>query len=486
MLPKDFIERIKNQIDDADDFLKSYDQPYIKALRFNRSKNPNEIFEGCADYSAKEVDKARVKWEDRGVYYYEDNDISVPDFLKINEPGKSALHAAGAYYIQEASAMISVTKLDLNKNALKVLDLCGAPGGKTTQIADYMQGKGLLVANEIVPSRAKILSENIERMGVSNALVVSEDPKRLQNFFPHFFDRILVDAPCSGEGMFRKHNEAINEWSPENVTMCARRQDEILDCAVNMLAAGGRIVYSTCTFSNEEDEECIDRFLIRHPEFVRGEADERIFPHRDAGEGHFAAVLVYKTSYYNYEESDCDDGKDVVAELFINKKKNKKDKKSDDKISKSALEIISDFCRASIKNGFVADYFNGELKSSSEKGNKKLISFGERLFLAPSSMPDLRGISVLRPGLALGKIIKDRFEPDHALALAINKEDAVHCVDFPADSVEIKGYLRGNTINYDGPKGWYLICTEGISLGWGKCVNGCIKNHYPKGLRIQD
>lgn len=483
MLPEDFVNRMKEQIDDADEFLASYDKPYIKSLRFNYKKNPNELFDGITNYSKADIDKSRVPWENRGMYYVEPQDDNLKGYPVIDSPGKSPLHMAGAYYIQEASAMISVTKLDLNDNNLKVLDLCAAPGGKTTQIADYMCGHGILVANEIVSQRAKILSENIERMGVSNAFVISEDPHKVQTIFPHFFDRILVDAPCSGEGMFRKHNEATSEWSLENVRICANRQDDILDCAVNMLAPGGKIVYSTCTFSKEEDEECIERFLSRHPEFVRNCPDERIYPHKDMGEGHFAASLSYKSDehFNNNEDSEIQCNKVSV--------KTKKKKKSLDNnhIDKEAVSVLYDFCKENlIKCDALLYDSKDKVKGFSEEIIDRLIVFGERIFLAPINMPDLRGVSVLRPGLALGKVIKGRFEPDHAFSLVLNKEDAVYSVDYGTDTEQIKGYLRGNTISYDGKKGWYLICVNGLSLGWGKCVNGVIKNHYPKGLRIQD
>lgn len=486
MLPVDFVERMKNQISDSDDFFAAYERPYFKSLRINSHKNPTAIFPGSISYNEETINASRVSWEKKGIYYYENGDEPVDDFIAVDSPGKSPLHAAGAYYIQEASAMIPVTKLDLSDRGLKVLDLCAAPGGKTTQIGDYMGGKGLLVANEIIPSRAKILSENIERMGVTNALVISEDPHKVATIFPHFFDRILVDAPCSGEGMFRKHNEAMDEWSPENVDICAKRQADILDCAVNMLAVGGKIVYSTCTFSPEEDEKCIDLFLQKYPQFARAQEDERIFPHRDKGEGHFAAVLCYKDDLDKVKNQETMDVSEVNQK---DKKKNKKGKKTEARniLGKEDRNVLFNFCSKHLKD---CDFLGIDTTSVVEGDfpqdiAERLFVFGERIFLAPVDMPELRGVTVLRPGLALGKVIKGRFEPDHALALALRKNQFTRVADFAQDSREIHDYLRGGTISIDGENGWYLICTEGISVGWGKCTNGCVKNHYPKGLRIQ-
>ena len=282
-LPADFTNRMKDMLaDEYDRFIACYDMPPVKSLRLNiRRIDPlsyaqmSRKFTGCDD-------PKRVDVYPHG-YYYEDE-----------RPGKSAYHEAGAYYIQEASAMLPATLLDIDGSSLKVLDLCAAPGGKSTQIADMMNGRGLLVSNEIIPSRASVLSENIERLGVENALVISADPVDLADRFPCFFDRILVDAPCSGEGMFRRNPEAVKEWSPENVDMCAKRQDMILDCAANMLASGGKIVYSTCTFSPEEDEGSTERFLERHPEFSICDAPQRLYPHKFRGEGHFAVSFVYE------------------------------------------------------------------------------------------------------------------------------------------------------------------------------------------------
>ena len=251
MLPKEFQNRMKQMLgEEYEAFLEGYDKPRFHALRRNPLKIEKEDFLKKIPYYLKPV-----PWTEHG-YYYENED----------QPGKHPFHEAGIYYIQEPSAMSVVEYLEV-KPGEQVLDLCAAPGGKTTQIAGFMNGQGLLVCNEIHPQRAKILSENIERLGVKNALVMNETPQRLSAVFPRFFDKILVDAPCSGEGMFRKNEEALLEWSPKNVQMCADRQDEILEEVAKMLRPGGRICYSTCTFAPAENEDCMARFLQKHPEF---------------------------------------------------------------------------------------------------------------------------------------------------------------------------------------------------------------------------
>ena len=463
-LPIEFVNRMKEQLaEEAEAFFMSYSEPYVKSLRFRTG--PGKL--------AFIKQESKVSWEPKGRYYSDDDEA----------PGKSPLHAAGAYYIQEASAMFPVTLLNI-KGSMIVLDLCAAPGGKTTQIADYMNGEGILVCNEIVPNRAKILSENVERMGVTNAMVISHEPQSLVGKFPRFFDRILVDAPCSGEGMFRKHPESRQEWSPENVQICADRQDMILDCASQMLAPGGLIVYSTCTFAPDEDEGSVERFLENHPDFVQLGKGHRIFPHKDRGEGHFAAVLAHKL---------YDPGVVVVTkeskEPDNNKQKGKVNNRSAAKggivqADKVTLQIFHDFCKENLTACKTLGVNNFENDKIPENIEKRICMFGDRMFLVPVNMPDIMGMTVLRPGLHLGTIVKGRFEPAHAFARAIEMPEAKRSIDFPSDSNEVRDYLKGMTISYGGGKGWSLIGTDGWPLGWGKCNGGIIKNHYPKGLRV--
>lgn len=428
MLPEAFLQRMEAQLgSEYPAFLESLERPRAVALRFNpmKGKRPVLPFVG-----------APVPWEPEGFYYDPET-----------RPGLHVYHEAGVYYLQEASAMAPVALLD-PKPGERVCDLCAAPGGKTTQIAGRMLGRGFLVCNEINPKRAKILSRNIERMGVANALVTNEHPETLASRFPGFFDRVLVDAPCSGEGMFRKEEAAVTDWSQETVQMCARRQREILDSAARLVRPGGRLVYSTCTFAPEEDEETVAAFLEAHPEFtpepveapwfVPGEnASYRMWPHKLLGEGHFAAVLR-KTQGESGEVPACPGEKCPKA----------------------------------------WESFAKELDITLPEG--KAVSFGQSLYWAPMELPELNRLKVLRPGLELGTERKGRFEPAHALALWL-KTCAV-TESFPPESPEMKAYLHGDVVP-SGKRGWCLVQAGGYAIGWGKGDGSVLKNHYPKGLR---
>lgn len=428
MLPEAFLQRMEAQLgSEYPAFLESLERPRAVALRFNPMKGERPVLPFVG---------APVPWEPEGFYYDPET-----------RPGLHVYHEAGVYYLQEASAMAPVALLD-PKPGERVCDLCAAPGGKTTQIAGRMLGQGFLVCNEINPKRAKILSRNIERMGVANALVTNEHPETLASRFPGFFDRVLVDAPCSGEGMFRKEEAAVTDWSQETVQMCARRQREILDSAARLVRPGGRLVYSTCTFAPEEDEETVAAFLESHPEFtpepveapwfVPGEnASYRMWPHKLLGEGHFAAVFR-KTQGESGEVPACPGEKCPKA----------------------------------------WESFAKELDITLPEG--KAVSFGQSLYWAPMELPELNRLKVLRPGLELGTERKGRFEPAHALALWL-KTCAV-AESFPPESPEMKAYLHGDVVP-SRKKGWCLVQAGGYAIGWGKGDGSVLKNHYPKGLR---
>ncbi len=428
MLPAAFLDRMKGQLgEEFPDYLASLERPRAVALRFNPLKG---------QVPALPFAQENVPWEPNG-YYYD----------PTARPGLHPYHEAGVYYLQEASAMSAVALLDPQPGE-RICDLCAAPGGKTTQIAGRMMGDGFLLCNEWSPKRAKILGRNIERMGVANALVTNETADRLAARLPGFFDRVLIDAPCSGEGMFRKEEAAITDWSQETVEMCARRQAEILDAGAELVRPGGRLVYSTCTFAPEENEETVAAFLTRHPDFEPEEIDApwftpagpgqfRLWPHKLLGEGHFAAVLRRRGN----EPTTGDGGKG-------------------EKLPKS----WSDFAK--------------ELGICLPGG--KAISFGPSLYWAPTDTPDLKGLKVVRPGLELGILKKDRFEPAHALALWLR--DCKNTENFTADSPEIDKYLHGDVVN-SPRQGWCLVQVDGFSLGWGKGDGRVLKNHYPKGLR---
>lgn len=474
MLPIDFINRMKLLLkDEYNDFLSSYDKPQLKSLRINSLKCNSDLLTHF-----KDEDFNKVPWCNTGFYY------------ENIRPGKHPFHEAGAYYIQEPSAMSPAIYLDA-KPGDKVLDLCAAPGGKSTQIASSMNGEGLLISNEIIPSRAKILSENIERLGIKNAIITNEAPEKLSKLFINYFDKIMVDAPCSGEGMFRKNSDACNEWNIDNVNLCSLRQEEILNYAAGMLKPGGRMVYSTCTFAPEENELNILKFLKNHTDFhivkpnlfegmnygnpkfldicdfnklradnliseISNDASIldnlkntiRLWPHKLNGEGHFIAIL---------EKSKINDS--INYDTYPQK-------------------IIKGVSEKSIKTFF--DFSNSFLKET-PKGI--YVTFGNQLNLLPDCCPPLDTIKVLRAGLNLGTFLKNRFEPSHSLALSLKAEDVKNYVNLSINDELIYKYFSGETFECDGNKGWNLILVEGISAGFGKLTNNIMKNHYPKGLR---
>lgn len=448
-LPNEFLTRMKSMLGgEYEAFLKSYEEERSFGLRVNTLKGGNEkLFEAFGQRLAE------IPWTEDGFFYDES--------LK---PGKNPLHEAGAYYIQEPSAMLPAELLAAQPGEC-VLDLCAAPGGKTTKIAADMKGEGLLVANEIHPKRAAILSSNVERMGIKNAVVTNESSDVLRGRFPSFFDKILIDAPCSGEGMFRKDEEARAQWSEENVAKCALRQREILENGAAMLKDGGKIVYSTCTFAPEENEKLIIDFLNAHPEFrlERPDTDEsiscgnpdfadgderaeltfRVWPHIAQGEGHFAAVL----------------------------------RKSGEKTAEYR-ESVREKCPEEYKKLFYgfADAF------LTHRPLGEISALGENLYIMPPCLPSLKGIKVLRFGLHLGVVKKNRFEPSHSLAMALKAQESVNTLELKAADKEIYAYFRGETVPCEY-NGWVLVTADGYSAGWGKASGGVLKNHYPKGLR---
>ena len=428
MLPQEFLDRVEKQLGaEFPAFLESLERPRAVALRFNPLKG---------DAPGMPFVKAPVPWEKCGFYYDPEA-----------RPGLHPYHEAGVYYLQEASAMSAVALLDPQPGE-RICDLCAAPGGKTTQIAGKMLGEGFLLCNEINPKRARILSRNIERMGVANALVTNEHPARLAEKFPGYFHRVLIDAPCSGEGMFRKEEAAITDWSQETVEMCAHRQGEILRSGAALVAPGGRLVYSTCTFAPEENEQAIENFLASHPEFALEAVDApwftqvgtgmfRLWPHKLLGEGHFVAVL--RKAGGEAPDIPTENGGKLPREWTA---------------------------------------FAKELGIELPAG--KLIAFGQSLFWAPEEMPQIKGMKVMRPGLELGELKKDRFEPAHALALWL--KDAAATLTLDPDSPQMAAYLRGETLPWEG-RGWTLVKAGNFSIGWGKADGKVLKNHYPKGLR---
>lgn len=457
-LPIEFEKKMKAFLgDEWDDFLYSYDNNRFQALRFNTLKvQSHEEIMRILMVLEISSDK-RVSWANEA-YYFDEN----------VRPGKHPYHEMGLYYIQEPSAM-SAAALLAPKPGMRVLDLCAAPGGKGTQLATYLGDSGLLVSNEINTQRSRILSQNIERMGIKNAIVTNEDSFVLASHFPGFFNAIQVDAPCSGEGMFRKLPEAIEQWSMENVAICAARQKEILDNAAVMLKPGGTIVYSTCTFSKEENEDVIEYFLERHPDFTLEEM-ERFWPHKVDGEGHFVAKLVRR---------GCVDT-DLKADRKTKKNKNSKNRKNETKpaLTKENMKLLSEFLDETISEDMAA-----WIK------NSRLVMFGEQLYRLPDMEVDIKGLKVQRAGLHIGEFKKQRFEPSHSLALALKLSEAKNVVKLTWDDPQTTGFFNGQSVmlsdeqTAECKKGWALVCVDGYPAGWGKVNGAQVKNHYPKGLR---
>lgn len=476
--PKDFTDRMYQLLkEEADSFFESLRCPNTYGLRMNPLKFNDNLSAKALPFTL-----APIAWAKEGFY-------AVPE----EQPGKHPLHEGGAYYIQEPSAMSVVSLLEPKPGDL-VCDLCAAPGGKSTQIAGRLLGEGLLVSNEIIPSRAKVLSQNIERFGIGNCVVCNEPPDKIAGHFPHFFQKIVVDAPCSGEGMFRKDETAIREWSLNHVKLCRERQQLILEYADQMLAPGGVMVYSTCTFSPEEDEKIITWFLSSHPgyiledwrtilpkncgleggrpqfsdsESVEIEKTLRLWPHKLKGEGHFAARLKKRAS----TPSTISCHSSLPANQKAPKKKNQQPDIAD----------YLNFTKTFLVSESSANHRYSVIKQL--YGNGIYQYFGEELYLIPEKMLPLKGLKIMRAGLHLGTRKKNRFEPAHALAMALSPQD---CMQYTECSYDLAlRYLHGEPIPCSPHlHSWTLVCYQGISLGWGKAQSGILKNHYPKGLRL--
>ncbi len=385
-----------------------------------------------------------------------------------SRPGKHPYHAAGLYYLQEPSAMAPAEILAPQPGE-RVLDLAAAPGGKTTHLAALMQGEGLLIANDVQPKRVHEMTNNLDRWGATHLAVLAEQPRRLADRLGAFFDRVLVDAPCSGEGMFRKDAAARRTWTPNHVARCARIQEGILRHAARLVRPGGYLLYSTCTFAPEEDEGTIGRFLARHPDFavepippqygfasaepawanapeeVRGAV--RLWPHRLPGEGHFVALL----------------------------------RRAEDAEAPSSPPRL----RPRPPRGELLAHYKAFVEATLHEEpapRDRLAVFGNRLYALPEGLPDLKGLKVERFGWWLGTFKTNRFEPSHALALALTQDDFLETVDFAADDEATLAYLRRQPIAHPGPDGWVVVTVDGFPLGWARRVQGVLKSRAPRWL----
>ncbi len=456
-LPTLFEERMKKLLgQEYTTFINSYDKPLRRGLRVNTAKISVEKFRRLFP-----LPLSPSPFADNA--FYVDTDFKA---------GSDPLHHCGAYYMQEPSAASAVTILNPQPNEW-VLDLCAAPGGKSTQIATELQGKGLLWSNEYVASRAKILQQNLERCGVRNAVVSNRDTAVLCEGLSGLFDAVLVDAPCSGEGMFRKEPQALSEWSMDNILLCARRQKDILDNASKAVKPGGRLVYSTCTFAPEENEGVVAHFLSTHSDFtllpisvpwgsngfsasdvqafcpdINLEFDltgcRRILPHH-GGEGHFIALF----------QKSGDSGETCST--------TNSNRMAERGTPDAAL--------------LYSECFNDE-------PNGDFITNNEIVRLVPRNLPDCRSLGVLSAGIAVASVCKNRLEPHHNAFIAARKENCKQSVDLPLNDPLLRAFLHGEEIPCPECKGWTAVCVDGIPVGFGKASGGRLKNRYPKGLRL--
>lgn len=455
-LPATFEQKMKNILgEEYKDFLHSFDQLRHYGLRINTLKWSIEEAREKLPFKLSPVD-----WAETGFYYQIDE-----------RPAKHPYYHAGLYYIQEPSAMAPGALLPVQPGN-RVLDLCAAPGGKSTQIAARLAGRGVLVSNDISSDRIKALVKNLELFGVKNALVLNESPEKLADVFKGYFDCILVDAPCSGEGMFRKNPEMIKSWEQHNVEHCVRLQEGILAQAANMVREEGYMFYSTCTFAPEENERQIAHFLDHHPEFELIELPQingfqrgipqqgehpmkrtvRLWPHHVQGEGHYLALLQKRRATND-------------------EKRTFKTRKKRDIISKREAELIAQFEQHVLQRP-IRTMQDGELTS-----------FRGHVYLKPKDLPDLDGLKVIRSGWYLGEVKKNRFEPSQAFAMGLTTDDVQEAIHYPADDDQIIRYLKGETLHHQGKKGWKLVTVDGYPVGWGKQVDGFLKNAYPPGWR---
>ena len=447
-LPSKFIDEMKEMLgDEFDDFLASYDEDYYRGIRCNTLKITPSEFEKKVPFVSEKVD-----WVQNGYYTSEDE-----------QPAKHPYYFAGLYYIQEPSAMMPASQLPV-KPGDRVLDLCAAPGGKTTELGAKLKGEGVLVSNDISASRAKALVKNVELFGIKNAMVVSESPDKLAERLEGYFDKILVDAPCSGEGMFRKVHSIAKNWEQYGSQYYADIQRTVLPSAVKMLKPGGMMIYSTCTFSKLEDEDSISFILENNPDMELIES-HKLFPHKIKGEGHFVALLHKKdTATALAVESSAKDGKEKGT---INKYDTKVRSKYK-KISDEAFDFFESI-------GFKIDV-------------SRLWVNEDRINMLPEDTPDLSRLRVLRTGLFLGEMKKGRFEPSQSLALALKSEEYPNVLDLKLDDDRVVRYLKCESIDVEDGEvndGYCLVAVDGYPLGWGKVDKGRFKNKYLPSWRLQ-
>lgn len=458
-LPEEFEEKMKELLkEEFPDYIACYDKPRYYGLRVNTDKISAEEFEKICPFPIRPV-----PWIHNGYYYDGERDVL----------SKHPYYFAGLYYLQEPSAMTPASRLPVEPGD-RVLDVCAAPGGKATELGARLKRDGVLVANDLSSSRAKGLLKNIEVFGIGNILVLSEEPGKLSGYFPEYFDKILIDAPCSGEGMFRKDRKMVKAWEEHGPEFFANIQKSIILQAASMLKPGGMLLYSTCTFDGRENEQVIEHLLDRcpefhivpmegyegfcngHPEIAKSNRPElidtvRIFPHKMEGEGHYLALLQK--------------GEAAETAVSVHRKGGRGKGRLPEELENFLKDVSVPF-----------DIGRMDIR-------------GERVYYMPEGLPDVRGIRFLRTGLLLGELKKNRFAPSQALAMYLKKEEYEKTIDLSAEDERIFRYLKGETLDVsdffeDRDKGWYLVCVDSYPLGWGKLSNGTLKNKYLPGWRL--
>jgi NOL1/NOP2/sun family putative RNA methylase len=457
-LNENFKIRMKEMLgEEFNDYLASFERKPHSGLRVNRLKLTPEQFLNISPFEL-----SPVPWTENGFYYQ-----------KECQPAKHPYYHAGLYYLQEPSAMTPAAVLPVEPGE-RVLDLCAAPGGKSTELAAKLQGEGVLISNDISASRAMALLKNLELFGVRNSVVLSEYPAKLEQYFTNWFDKILVDAPCSGEGMFRKDPSIQKAWEKQGPDFYHKLQKEIMESAVRMLKPLGMMVYSTCTFSKEENEGTMS-WLLEHfpemhiipieknlpqgfdhgrPEWGNGQEELkhclRIWPHRVEGEGHFVALL-------QKDDSDHAAELEAASGLGVSEK--------NPALTKETVEFLE--------------------KCNIDPAKERLKLLGERVYLQPKELPRLNGARVLKPGLYLGDQKKNRFEPAQPLANAMRPGEFCDRIELESGDPNVVKYLKGETIEVDhGGSGWQLVCVDGFPLGFGKLNRGMLKNKYNAAWRL--
>lgn len=446
-LPIDFISKMKSLLgDSADDFFDHLDRPAVKGITVNFDRMKKDKFERICDFAITPIEKVSNG-------YYVDN------FKFAN----NIFNHLGIIYSQEPSAMYPVELLDIQKDDI-VLDVCASPGGKSIQILEKLSNSGLLVSNEIVFSRAKILYENLNRMGYINYAITCNSP---EDYFKTNlrFNKILIDAPCGGEGMLRKKDFDLNAYNPNAIETNSKRQLSILNSVKDLLVEGGRLVYSTCTYDTRENEEVIAKFLKDNPDFsilktnlldkvaehgIKVEHFDtdysyRRYPHLHRGEGQFMIVLT--------KNGTTDDD---LSDKF-------RAKNFEDPHNKEILEI---------------EKF---LTSNSNLDNLSFTKRNDSIYLLPKTTMNFEKLNVIHIGCMIGNINKNIFKSQHNLYHSLGQYFK-NQIDI--NDIQLQKFLHGEELELDYPDGMYVIKYHNIPLSGGKLKDKKLKNNYPKELRI--